>query len=188
MVMQTDEIAKILHSTRIENIEDIAIKVSGRMAARGFHLSGSARNIYQHMLAQEYARQKLEHSGLPYSDAFYTEGLPFIIREDGGILVAVCPDSLVPSPNKSQVKKISRPIKQNRNGCTGVIQFMPYQCGNGSMIRRMMKSELSDIAFVNMPYDDKALERRFEWYVRGNAPGYLPVSCCQRTGDNVKRS
>ena len=149
--MNLTDISARLESARIDNLEKIAR-----------HVSASRQEDFNSMLAKMIVEQKLEESGLSY-EPFYGE-FPYVINENGGAVVSVAPELVIPDQRKNAVQKYARQIRREMDDNSGVIQFMPFQM-NGKKLRNYLKDELP-IQFVNLPYDKKSLERRFYEYCR----------------------
>jgi hypothetical protein len=147
--MNLKQLAKRLESTKIDNLEDIARSISV-----------STQEEFNEQYAFEIARQKLDELGLSYQEFSYD--FPYMITQGEGILVGVAPTSIVPDTRKNKIKNYTNKIKPKVADYEGIIQFLPFQM-NGKNVRATLESEL-DIAFVNMPYDGRSLERRFRQY------------------------
>lgn len=152
--MGLKQIASLLNGTTIENLEDIARNIRAHSQAE-----------YSEKFALEIARQKLEKSGVAYT-AYNGEFQYFIrengLREKGYILVGVSPGLIIPDTRKNALVAYAKKLRQSLNGCSGLIQFFPFQM-NGKDVRAILEKEIY-IAFINLPYDQKSLERRFRQY------------------------
>ncbi|MBW3021208.1 hypothetical protein KY334_07975 [Candidatus Woesearchaeota archaeon] len=137
--MNLKEMAIQLNQVKIDNIEDIAKKVTSDFF-----------DNYMQNVANEVVRQKLENSSFYYEEDF---GLfPYRI---GGINVDIVHNEM--DSSKSMVLRYTR----KRKGYD-ILLFTPFQM-NGNKVRSVIERELS-VSFVNLPYDYKSIERRFRQY------------------------
>jgi len=152
MKMNLRQIAARIENTRIDNLESIARQISA-----------SSQTEYNTNYALEITRQKIEGSGMRYHrHRDSTEGFHYIIEENGGILVGVSAELIVPDTRKSSLMNYTRKIRSRLNGHSGLVHFLPFQM-NGKEVRAVLEREL-DIALINLPYDHGSLERRYRQY------------------------
>jgi hypothetical protein len=147
--MNLKQIAARLDSTRIENLEVIAQKISA-----------SDQQEYSARFAREISRQKLQHSNMPFQAA--SGDFPFTINLDVGIYVGVSPGTILLQMGKSSLVRYSKQLASYLPKGAGIVQFLPFQM-NGRNVRSILEKEL-DVAFVNLPYDAGSLRRRFLEY------------------------
>ncbi|MGM5488470.1 MAG: hypothetical protein ACQESG_05965 [Nanobdellota archaeon] len=147
--MELKEIAKKLESTNIQKLEYIASQISAHSQAE-----------YSHKFSDELVRQKLENSQFPYEH--FSSEYPYLLENEGGILIGVSPGLMITDSRKRSLKRFAQELKRDTKDYSGLIQFLPFQM-NGKQVRTNLEKEL-DIAFVNLPYDQKGLERRFYQY------------------------
>jgi hypothetical protein len=158
--MNLNKIATLLEATQIQNLEDIAKEVARVSPAR-------TQECFDRIYAMEIVRQKLKNSGLAYQQ--FRDDFPYVIKKEGEIIVCVSP-CMVSEPRKNAVASYARKTKKQLSGYQEMILFLPFQM-NGTYVREIIQSEFLDresaVGFVNLPYNQKALERRFMQYCTG---------------------
>lgn len=145
-------LANILGCVKINNLEVIAKNTIANN--KDEYLKKYAENIFL---------EKLDASKLSYTR---TGEHDFLDYGDEKFLLLFSPGKILPKDGKEYVKQYAHRIDSviKHNNFSGVIYFMPFLMNN-NFVRDVMKKELN-IGFVNMPYDEKGLERRIAKYSR----------------------
>jgi hypothetical protein len=147
--MSLKRIVAILESTQIQNLEVIAKQIRAKSPDK-----------YAQKFSYEIVRQIMENSRLPYEK--FSSEYPYLIQVEGGILIGISPEIIIPDTRKNSIKNFAKNVKRDINGYDGLIQFLPFEM-NGRQVRSNLETELN-IAFVNLRYDQKGLNRRFHQY------------------------
>lgn len=149
---QIPPIARRIDSAQIDNLEEIAKRIKARSPEE-----------YQQLFAYAIAGQKLEKSGMPYAKGGL--GLfDYTLDVLGSVGVVVHPGPITPDLHKFHVQNYIQRLRKGFNGHAGVIFFLPIQM-NGRVVTKLLENGL-DCGFVNLAYDNKSLERRFNAYSR----------------------
>lgn len=147
------ELSNMLGCVKIDNIETIAANTNGRN-----------RDDYVKNFAERIVRSKLDASCLNYS---MNGGVNFIEYRSEKFLIIMSPESILEKSGKENVKRHAHKIQRmiDDNSLSGAVYFMPFIMNNGKVRDVLKKELLSHIGFVNLPYDEKGLERRVKEYL-----------------------
>ncbi len=154
--MSLKQIVARLESTSIDNLEEIA---------RG--IRAEDQQEYADLFAQTIVQQKIERSGIPYQEGF--GGFPYVLQGDQNILVRLSAGLIIPDTRKSSLevyaKRVNGQMERSPDRYSGLIHFLPFLI-NGKAVRAVLEREMN-VTFINLPYDERSLERRFRQYGRG---------------------
>lgn len=145
-------VAKRLDSSKIDNLEYIASQIRA-----------SNQSEYNHIFAFEISRQKLlsvNSQANEVSDPFPCK----ISGTFGEIAVSIAPENIADDLRKSSIDRLARKLNNNLQSYCGLIQFLPFQLNNRNV--RDILGKKVNVAFVNLPYDQRGLVRRFNQYGR----------------------
>lgn len=146
--MNLKQTAIHLDTTKIENLEYI-----------GRSIKSPTQTEYNKAYAEEIVRQKIANSKLPHE--IFSIDFPYkIAQEEGEIFLMISPELMVQDTSKNQIEQYSSKIKRRLpENNLGIIYFLPFQM-NGDRIREIFQRNL-EVRFVNLPYNQNSLERRF---------------------------
>lgn len=147
-------------------------KLTSKLESTAIKQEEIARNIFAHnqqefewKFAEGIARKKLKLCGIPIT--LFQEDFPFLTNNNESYIIGIAPRELIQDNKKNKILQYSRKLQTKFNNFKthkGIIQFLPYLM-NGNTIRKTLSKELP-IAFVNLHYDAKSLERRFNEYCK----------------------
>lgn len=119
---------------------------------------------FARIFALEIVKKKLVLSKLDFEEREEND-FPFLINQDGGYFVGVVPRKLLKDERKNKVESYCNKVSSKFGDFKiypGVILFLPYLM-NSNILREQLYDRLH-IGFVNLAYDNRSLERRFNEY------------------------
>ncbi|MGV8150983.1 MAG: hypothetical protein ACP5NV_04610 [Candidatus Woesearchaeota archaeon] len=146
------ELVNTLENIKIHNLEVIAENTCAKDASD-----------YIRQLANNIVLEKINALQLNY---YLKNNLDLIDYKNDAFLIIISPEKILTKTGKEYLiryaHKINNLIKEN--SVSGVIYFMPFLMNNHNT-RKIMKNELINAGFVNIPYDKHGLDRRIRQYL-----------------------